>query len=129
MNRRFFKVQKGTVKSDYFVALLLGCDSLTWPFVKLALKDLCSEDGGLKIIIKDLLTLLFLFSVKRVKMATLNEIWYASLWCIQKGVLFFWFFKFCLIFYLESRLPTLNFLFIVNAMNVQYDTILAKDLP
>lgn len=64
MNRRFFKVQKGRVKSDYFVALLFGCDSLMWPFVKMALKDLCSEDGGLKIIIKDLLTLLFPFSVK-----------------------------------------------------------------
>lgn len=32
-------------------------------------------------------------------------------------------------FYLESRLPTLIFLFIVNVMNVQYDTILTKDFP
>lgn len=94
MNRRFFKVQKGTVKSDYFVALLCGCDSLTWPFVKLALKNLGSEDGGLKIIIKDLLTLLFQFSVKRVKMATLNEIWYPSLWHIQGVFLFLFFFVF-----------------------------------
>lgn len=75
MNGRFFKVLKGPMKPDYFVALLFGCSLLTWPFVKLALKDLCSPDGGLKMIIKDLLTLLFPFSVKRVKMATLNEVW------------------------------------------------------
>lgn len=90
MDRCFLQVHKGTVKSEYFVALWFGCDSLTWPFVKLALKDLCSEDEGLKKNIKDLLTLLlFLFSVKRVKMATLVEIWDPSLWRIQEGVFFF----------------------------------------
>lgn len=50
--------------------------------------------------------------------------------CIQEGGFFlFVFLKFCLIFYLESRSPTLNTLFIVNAMNVQYDAILAKNFP
>lgn len=124
MNGRFFKVLKGTVKADYFVALLFGCDLLMWPFVKLALKVLCGPDGGLKMITKDLLKLLFPFSVKRVKMATLNEVWYPSPRCIQGVFLFFC--LFCLIFYLESRLPTLNLLFIVNAMNVQSDAIPAK---
>lgn len=124
MNGRFFKVLKGPMKPDYFVALLFGCSLLTWPFVKLALKDLCSPDGGLKMIVKDLLTLLFPFSVKRVKMATLNEVWYPSPWCIQ-GIFFVLFCLFCLIFH-QSRLPTLNLLFIVNSMNVQYDAILAK---
>lgn len=39
---------------------------------------------------------------------------------------FFLFCLFCLIFHFEWRLPTLNLLFIVNSMNVQYDAILAK---
>lgn len=86
MNGRFLKVLKGPMKPDYFVALLFGCSLLTWPFVELALKDLCSPDGGLKMI-KDLLTLLFPFSIKRVKMATLSEVWYPSPWCIQ-GIFF-----------------------------------------
>lgn len=74
MNRCFFKVHKGTVKCDYFVALLFGCGSLMWPFVELTLKGLRSEDGGLKTINKDLLTISVLFSIDRVKLAKLNEI-------------------------------------------------------
>lgn len=75
MNRCFFKVHKGTVKCDYFVALLFGCGSLMWPFVALALKGLRSEDGGLKTIInQDLLTISVPFSIDRVKLAKLNEI-------------------------------------------------------
>lgn len=86
MNRCFFKVHKGTVKCDYFVALLFGCGSLMWPFVELGLR---SEDGGLKTIInKDVLTISAPFSIE--------SSWQSSMkfaapgyGCVQEGVLFF----------------------------------------
>lgn len=57
-------------------------------------------------------------------MATLSEIWFPVFSAFTRKVLFF--FNFFFLFYLESTLLTLSFLFIVNAMNVQYDAILAK---